>query len=282
MTEKTPLGRSLEALGIKALEGQEHPSPNRLIAYVDGGLSAADRDAVRAHLALCPSCAGYVLDYAHFDELGARVPGEALSDEEVEADWQAVAARVGLPAKRPSASVVQPRPCSEEGGGKGSRSWRERVGFWQLLAAASFTGLLILGAWNQSLSHRLAATGRGEPRDIDLVVLHDQEEIERGVSGQGGEPVIVSDGGPVVLHLVVSEPGSSEDYVAEIDRVEEGRQVPVWEGQAFSRTVSDLFIFLVPEGYLGPGSYQLRLSSLTEAGEVPLATYPFRVEAPGD
>jgi anti-sigma factor RsiW len=42
--------------------GEAHPTPEELIGYVDGTLSAVREDAVQEHLSLCADCAELVLD----------------------------------------------------------------------------------------------------------------------------------------------------------------------------------------------------------------------------
>jgi anti-sigma factor RsiW len=50
-----------------------------LLAYVDGGLSPAARDAVDAHLAVCPDCVAYLREYL---QTIAAAP-DAFADDDV-------------------------------------------------------------------------------------------------------------------------------------------------------------------------------------------------------
>lgn len=49
--------------------GNEHPTPEELLAFHFGALEAVDRDRVEDHLSRCPDCAELVLDFAAFPEL---------------------------------------------------------------------------------------------------------------------------------------------------------------------------------------------------------------------
>ena len=70
-----------------------------LLAYVDGGLSPAARDAVDAHLAVCRDCAAYLRQY--LDTIAAAP--DAFADEEL-TDVPDELVRAILASRGPAAS----------------------------------------------------------------------------------------------------------------------------------------------------------------------------------
>ena len=85
-----------------------HLGTRRLIAYREGKLTAAERDAVQEHLSLCPRCTGLLRELKDFEaaaESGAMAP-EPLRQEA----WAGLVER--LPAKPPVLRPVTPFPRS--------------------------------------------------------------------------------------------------------------------------------------------------------------------------
>lgn len=85
-----------------------HLGTRRLIAYREGKVTAAERDAVQEHLSLCPRCTGLLRELKDFEaaaESGATAP-EPLRQEA----WAGLVER--LPAKPPALRPVTPFPRS--------------------------------------------------------------------------------------------------------------------------------------------------------------------------
>jgi anti-sigma factor RsiW len=79
-----------------------HCGSKRLIAYRQGTLPAAEREAVQEHLSLCPRCTGLLRELRNFETAAARGDSgpEALRQEA----WDSLARR--LPAKTPAVRPV--------------------------------------------------------------------------------------------------------------------------------------------------------------------------------
>lgn len=85
-----------------------HPGTQRLIAYRQGTLPAAERDGVQEHLSLCPRCVGLLRELRDFEaavESGAQAP-EPLREEA----WADLRRR--LPEKPPAIRPVAQLPRS--------------------------------------------------------------------------------------------------------------------------------------------------------------------------
>lgn len=65
-----------------------HPSLDQLADHRAGRLSAADRDRVQEHLALCHSCTELLLDLASFPRLEPPQGAEPMSELAVERAWR--------------------------------------------------------------------------------------------------------------------------------------------------------------------------------------------------
>lgn len=94
-------------------EAGPHIGMKRLIAYRQGALPAAEREAVQEHLSLCPRCIGLLRELRDFEAASAR--GEAGPERLRQEAWDSLVRR--LPAKtagvRPLATVTRgetPRP----------------------------------------------------------------------------------------------------------------------------------------------------------------------------
>ncbi|HEX3130194.1 MAG TPA: zf-HC2 domain-containing protein [Thermoanaerobaculia bacterium] len=90
------------------MELTPHPGTKRLIAYRQGTLTAAERDAVQEHLSLCPRCTGLLRELRELEaavESGAPAP-DPLREEA----WASLLQK--LPAKPPAIRPVAPLPRS--------------------------------------------------------------------------------------------------------------------------------------------------------------------------
>ncbi|MEM7587943.1 MAG: hypothetical protein AAF560_31430 [Acidobacteriota bacterium] len=78
------------------------PTPEELVAYRDGTLDDASRQALQRRLALFPEHAREYLDLLHFDELEAPSPSHQVSDDDIAAALSAVR---GAVAAEPGATA---------------------------------------------------------------------------------------------------------------------------------------------------------------------------------
>ena len=89
---------------------EPHPGTKRLIAYRQGALTAAERDAVQEHLSLCPRCTGMLRELRTFEADAADGGAPADPDPLREEAWAALVQR--LPAKSPAIRPVTELPDS--------------------------------------------------------------------------------------------------------------------------------------------------------------------------
>lgn len=107
---RTDLKAALRELA--AAESEElgpHAGLKRLIAYRQGTLPAAEREALQEHLSLCKRCAGLLLELRDFE--AASAGGGAAGPESLRQDaWESLARRLlpwKVPAIRPVAGAAR-------------------------------------------------------------------------------------------------------------------------------------------------------------------------------
>lgn len=134
---------------IEPAPAPHHPDPSALSAWLDGELTAGERQEMASHLAACPACA------ARLDELRALSADlKALPDDSLGFDLAAlIAGRLDAPQRRPARSAAAAR------GGWFGR-WPAGVG-----AAASIALGIALG------SALDAGSGASAPRVAALSVF---------------------------------------------------------------------------------------------------------------
>lgn len=71
-----------------------HPPVKELVAYHREELTAAARELLRDHLALCEDCARLLLDLESFSDLEPPTEAHRLSDDDVEEAMEAMKARI--------------------------------------------------------------------------------------------------------------------------------------------------------------------------------------------
>ncbi|MCP4658085.1 MAG: hypothetical protein GY856_21965 [bacterium] len=92
------LQEAMANLTAEALDGQDHPTPEQLLAYHAGELYEEVHEHVRTHVAWCQDCARTVLDLASWPNVELCDPDLERTLDEEAADWQAIRQR--LPANR--------------------------------------------------------------------------------------------------------------------------------------------------------------------------------------
>lgn len=229
----------------------DHPEPDVLLAYHEGGLSEEEAERIREHLVECEACADVILDYAAFPDLEPPAEEDRLTPAELRHDRQALEARIG----------------------SGGRSRWSRAEYAALPAAAVFLlAALGLGIWGWQLRGNVAeleatVAELRAPESVELVTLSDPEEGTRGV-----ERIVLQldTEGLVVLSLPWTSDGfsrysidlrSADDEIAvrELEVEEQDR------GGFAVKLARDLF---------EPGENVLELYGHREGERVLLARYP--------
>jgi hypothetical protein len=231
-----------------------HPEPEDIAAYADGELASVRADVIRDHLAVCPECAGLVLDYA---ELAPGPTADGPDRAEVAAAYDAVRRDLVLQPQRDRSTA-----------GRGASA--DSVMPW-LLAAATLAAV-VLGVWGWSQHRALIAAS--SPRINVAAVDLDPEGSDQERGEEPVRQVDLSSGATLFLSLPgIDDPGALR--VAIVDSA--GRERWALEGARRHRVLGNLSLYL-PPGSLAPGSYEIRL--LTAGGGAALATYPLEVGRP--
>jgi hypothetical protein len=112
-----------------------HPGSKRLIAYHEGSLPAAEREALQEHLSLCPRCARSLLELRDFE--AAAAAGGAAGPESLRQEaWDSLVRR--RPRQAPAVRSIAEAAAR--------RAPRRRTST-RLLAAALLLAVLGLAAW---------------------------------------------------------------------------------------------------------------------------------------
>ncbi len=167
-SSQAPSQTSIEAALRAVAERQRrelgaHLETDELVAYHEGTLPEESAERARDHLALCPECAGRLLDLdAFYDASPAGTPEAAA---EAEAAWRELAPRLGekrgevVPLRRPPA-------------------FSDPV--WRALAAVLFFGVIGLSTWVILLRRDLRENGAIHPATV--VDLWTQGDETRGAT----------------------------------------------------------------------------------------------------
>jgi negative regulator of sigma E activity len=129
---------------------------DRLSAYIDGELGAADRAACEAHLASCPDCRDTATDLA-----AMKAEARQLPDEGPVVDlWPGVLARL-------SATAATGSPAVEAAASARSRRWSFSAG--ELALAASLLMAVSAGITWLASTRAAGGDGHGEPAVIAVL-----------------------------------------------------------------------------------------------------------------
>jgi hypothetical protein len=259
-SSKIPLEPALRALAERQRrELGPHLEADELVAYRERALAPAETERVRDHLALCPECAGLLLELDAFSEPSpAGAPD--LTTGEVEAGWRELAGRLNAArgAAAQGGTVVKiPRPGSLD-----LLPWA--------LAAALLAGVIGLSLWTESLRQDLHEARR--PRGVVDQHLQAEGEETRGEE----DPVPRWDQAVnFVLYVVAGQASSS--YEVEILEATSNRPL---------RRVPDPVVdssgnvhFLLPARSLDHGQYRIVLYPMGKGARHP-ARYRFTLIGP--
>jgi len=171
------------------LKSGPHVGTRRLIAYREGRLPEAEREALQEHLSLCPRCTGLLRELRTFEAraAGAVEPGPEPLRQEA---WESLLRR--LPAKEPAARPIAALPS------------RRRTGpsFLYYAAAALLLAAIGFSAWSavtiRQERKRLAAVERRlEERESALAAAQRSlAETERQLQSARGQIQILTGSKP--------------------------------------------------------------------------------------
>lgn len=145
-------------------EAGPHVGSKRLIAYREGTLPPAEREAVQEHLSLCSRCTGLLLELRDFEAASAR--GEAGPEPPRQEAWNSLARR--LPSKTPAVRPLAVREASR----------RHLPRFPIAVAAALLLAVLGVAVWamvtaQQERQRQARLEQRLEERDAAITALRD-------------------------------------------------------------------------------------------------------------
>ena len=263
-----PALRSLAAGARRTLD--EHPRPEALAAYHEGRLAEAEAERLRDHLALCPDCAGLLLDLGAFDDLASSAGARGLTDGEVEAAWRAVQPRLEGPAAAALASnlVRLPSPVSPVP----SRSSRPAYFTWAL--AASWLMVVGLSFWVVALQREIARRS-GASAEVAVAELSATGGDSTRGREEPREPVLPMNH-RLILHLAATGLPTYGGYEVE---VQDATGRVVWSGRAERDPIESDFTVDLPPGFLRPSRYQAHLYGWDARARRRMADYIFQVSA---
>lgn len=270
LVDKPSFEESLRTLAARRQQGENHPSPDELVAYRAGDLTAEEDDRIQEHLTWCRDCARLLLDLAEFEQM--PLPPEEVGpvDARAEASWQRLQARLGKEdqpkAREPEmdAEAVPPvrelrqRPAVVP-------VWRRPAIPWLLAAGL---GLCVVG-----LGLRIG-TLQSEVDQLSAPQLNVSFEdlfADGTTRSAGPEEVPVLHGGGV---LVVTPPAESAEYEIEVVAAASGALVI----EPLRGAARDGVLTLgIPPSYLREGRYTARLYGIENGQRQPLGEYPFEI-----
>ncbi len=270
MTE-SDLKASAQAVMAAALSRSDgHPSPDELVSYHAGGLAAAERERVLKHLAVCPECAGAVLDMTSFPDVEPQDPEDRFDAADVSRNWQRFRERLG------SDAATQPAepPVKHRG------LWLPRIFSsprlaWTLAAVFLFTSL---GLAFLLVSGPPTGEAGSSPR-VNVTLAELVPEDEAVIRATGGQAVRVpAHARAVLLTLALVDPRSFPAYDVEIKAGEE----LLWSSVEIRRSPEGLFTLEIPRGFLPSGRYRIKVRGRDGDERVLLATYGVHLEYDGD
>lgn len=237
-----------------------HPKIEELAAYHAGELEPRDEARVRDHIAVCRECSDLLLDLINFSDL-TPPPGEPdLTDEEMEEDWQALRARMGMgkaeEPKQGAEVVPMIRPAPTAPAPSVGRTYSPLLPIAASLLAVLGFSFGLYQSHRAGEAYKKLEEGR-EPYVAEAVNAELGDSTTRGELKPAVEQStrISSEQGGVVF-VYPDEDG--QEYQVEISRDGKvrwrSRATLVREGQSMEGIP-----VVLPGGYLEPGRYTLRL-----------------------
>ena len=235
------MARKREELG-------EPPTPEELLAYRDGGLDPAARERLEARIAVYPDAARALADLAAFPDIepGPGVPD--LSDEQIDAGWDAFRQRLEkLP--RPAPALVPTL---------GRSTWNPA---WRAAAALLLLSIGLGTGYLAGRASRSTPEPAGPARNVQIAELEP-------VTGDGfrasAAPVELPEGSEALV-LVLALPGTDgfSGYAAEVLDQDGTRR---WSGDGLVPSSLGTIQVSFPREVFAPGIYRIDLFGLDESG----------------
>lgn len=252
MSGQDDFRRALEGIrAAKRRELGEPPTPEELLAYRDGRLDAAAREVVEAKIAVYPEAARALADLAVIPDIEPEPP--ELSDEDIEARWQAVRPRL----------TARPQPSP---------------GGWSRLGQLAAAAVLVLTA---GLTGYVAGRGSGTspasppPGPSINVTIAELAPLEEG--GVRSSPVVEMPSGSEELVLVLRLP-DAEDLTSHTAEILDAQGARVWTREGLRPTALGTLQLAFPRGTLAPGTYRIEIFGDLRGERTPVASYELRME----
>jgi hypothetical protein len=244
----------------------EAPSPDEVLAFVEGRLDGAEREQVADAIAASPATARLARDLARFPDVEPdRVPGRVSAEDAADL-WRRIEAGLerAPAADEPAAPVAEgPAPLRRVLRRLPTIAPR-RAGLprWTAVAAA------LVGAVVGVAGLRLADRDLPQPNPEVLTLMPRGEGLtrsgaaeQRSVAGEFDRLVLILEFGGAI------EPGPYRLVL----RDQEGRAL--WTTRDLRRGADGSFTLSLPAGFLGAGAHMLELHGTRDPESPPLAIY---------
>ena len=276
--KKTDLKAALRELAAEdSGDAGPHVGLKRLIAYRQGMLRAAEREAVQEHLSLCAQCTGLLRELRDFEAASAR--GEAGPEALRQEAWESVVRR--LPSKTPAV-----RPIASAARHEAPRPRRFSDVVYGAAAAAVLLGILGLSVWaavtvQQSRQRLMRLEQRLEEREAAVAALRSAlAKAERQL--QAARDTAQAGGRVDELETRIAELTSALEELRRTPRAPEGRDRLAVASRDIELSVAPRFVlrgqetpesgFLRGDGAINPLRLPSRADRLTVA--LRLADHP--------
>jgi hypothetical protein len=240
-------------LAVRALAAAErrlladHPMPDELVDYQAGDVTAAEKERLQEHLALCPACAQAVLDVGPLPEV-------RLSDRTVAAAWTRFAERAGRSGPLPD---------------------RRRSVAWPWSVAAALLCVVLGLAVETARLRREAGALAGPRAGVQIVdLLPAGEEVQRSANEADTADAVQAPAwvDRLVLNLNLPQEGVLPVYSSRIMAMD-GREI--WRGAALRPGADGALTVELPRRLLPAGKYRIALSG----NGAPVAEYTLRLRS---
>ena len=276
--DKPSFEESLRALAARRPRGEDHPTPQDLIAYRAGELSPEGDDRIQEHLTQCRDCAQLLLDLAEFEQFPQPPEEMGPVDARTEASWQRLRARLGEGGKGreavqetdedaavPSPAVLLPRRTRVP-------LWRRPALPWTLAAGLAFCSL---GLWQHSGRQERRIEELSRPQAVRTVTLEAEDNGSRGA----GEERPVRAGEGVAYDLLLSSDPTAPVYplyaVEIVPAADDAKPIPAGRLQA-----DDEILRIVLRSAPKAGDYVFQVHGIEGGRETLVGRYPFTVLSP--
>jgi hypothetical protein len=259
---------------LKEEARSEHPTPERLIDYQSGWLTAEESGRIEAHLGTCPECKELLADLAAFEAHVPAPKAAAQPDRAAQVAWKRLQAEIsGSEAQRPMRLVSSqpPAPAPPSAGiGRDDRSGslRRQLRFAYALAASLACVAVGLVIWGRGLESQVRQLK--EPT-TNLTLLQLYADAERG---EQRPEAAVGENLAFVLYPpdeAISAKGPLE-YLAEIKLI--GREKPSLKVLGLHIQPGGVLSFGLPRSNFSPGDYQIDLFRID--GQIPQSVGNYR------